>query len=64
MQILIATNVLSRGVHVPEVKLVINFDMPYTPQRGAESNDTDAQDALTNNMDIETYVHRIGRTGE
>ena len=39
---LIATDVVSRGLHIPDVKFVINYDFPNK---------------------IETYVHRIGRTG-
>lgn len=39
--ILIATNVASRGLDLPEISHVINFDMPE---------------------DVETYVHRVGRT--
>lgn len=39
---IIATDVASRGIDVPNVRLVVNFDMP---------------------RDIETYTHRIGRTG-
>lgn len=40
-QMLIATNVASRGLDLPDVSHVINFDIPE---------------------DVETYVHRIGRT--
>lgn len=39
--ILIATNVAARGLDLPEVSHVINFDMPE---------------------DVDTYVHRVGRT--
>ncbi len=38
---LIATNVAARGLDVPDISHVINFDMPE---------------------DVETYIHRIGRT--
>ena len=39
---LIATDVVSRGLHIPDIQFVINYDFPNK---------------------IETYVHRIGRTG-
>merc|ERR1711933_4610 len=42
MKIMLATDVASRGIHVDDIKLVVNFDFP---------------------MNIEDYVHRIGRTG-
>ena len=40
--LLIATDVLSRGIDIENVTHVINYDVP---------------------MDIESYVHRVGRTG-
>ncbi|MGQ0549251.1 MAG: DEAD/DEAH box helicase [Armatimonadota bacterium] len=40
-RVLIATNVASRGLDLPDVSHVVNFDMPE---------------------DVDTYVHRIGRT--
>ena len=40
--ILVATDIASRGIDVSEVTHVINFDMPGT---------------------VDTYIHRIGRTG-
>ncbi|MHA1377652.1 MAG: DEAD/DEAH box helicase [Candidatus Helarchaeota archaeon] len=41
-KILIATDVVSRGIDIDDVTCVINYDMPN---------------------EIDTYVHRIGRTG-
>jgi ATP-dependent RNA helicase DeaD len=40
-RILVATNVAARGLDIPDVSHVINYDLPE---------------------DVETYVHRIGRT--
>ena len=52
IKVLIATNMLSRGVDVDKVSLVVNFDMPVKqgPRGGDEA-------------DPVTYNHRIGRTG-
>ncbi|MDR7555681.1 MAG: DEAD/DEAH box helicase [Armatimonadota bacterium] len=41
VRVLIATNVAARGLDLPEISHVVNFDLPE---------------------DVETYVHRIGRT--
>jgi ATP-dependent RNA helicase DeaD len=41
VRVLIATNVAARGLDVPDISHVINFDIPE---------------------DVETYIHRIGRT--
>ena len=49
--VLIATNVLARGVDVDNVCLVVNYDIPT---QGPPPNDI---------ADCETYLHRIGRTG-
>ena len=46
---IITTNLLSRGIHIDEVKLVINFDVPSL-ENGAVP-------------DYESYMHRIGRAG-
>ncbi len=40
-RILVATNVAARGLDIPDVSHVVNYDLPE---------------------DVETYVHRIGRT--
>lgn len=50
-QALITTNVLSRGIDVPEVDIVINYDIPIIPNCGFKE------------PDYETYLHRVGRTG-
>ncbi|KAL7753189.1 RNA helicase required for poly(A+) mRNA export [Sorochytrium milnesiophthora] len=47
-KVLIATNVLARGIDIPQVNLVVNYDMPTLPGQ---------------QPDYESYVHRIGRTG-
>ena len=41
-RILVATDIVSRGIDVQQVSLVINYDLP---------------------RDVETYIHRIGRSG-
>tara|TARA_B100001093_G_scaffold499060_1_gene547908 strand:- start:1261 stop:2472 length:1212 start_codon:yes stop_codon:yes gene_type:complete len=41
-RILIATDVIARGIDIQQVEIVINFDLP---------------------REIETYIHRIGRSG-
>lgn len=42
LQVLVATDIASRGIDVTSISHVINYDMPDT---------------------VETYIHRIGRTG-
>ena len=49
VKVLIATNVVSRGVDVPGVNIVINYDLPV--------------DFDTGRADCDTYIHRVGRTG-
>lgn len=48
---LISTNVLARGIDVPEVDLVINYDVPYISTVGWLE------------PDYANYLHRVGRTG-
>ena len=48
---LICTNVLARGIDVPEVDLVINYDVPYISNFGYK------------NPDYANFMHRVGRTG-
>lgn len=47
-KVLITTNVLARGIDIPTVSMVVNYDIPTT-MRGL--------------ADPSTYLHRIGRTG-
>merc|ERR1711865_1275979 len=47
-RVLIATDVLARGIDVPAVTLVVNYELPMGFNRKPE---------------CETYIHRIGRTG-
>jgi len=48
-RVLIATDVLSRGIDVPQVTLVVNYELPKNFVGGG--------------ADMETYLHRVGRTG-
>eukprot|EP00604_Paraphysomonas_vestita_P003490 CAMPEP_0174821364 /NCGR_PEP_ID=MMETSP1107-20130205/7086_1 /TAXON_ID=36770 /ORGANISM="Paraphysomonas vestita, Strain GFlagA" /LENGTH=147 /DNA_ID=CAMNT_0016038297 /DNA_START=1108 /DNA_END=1551 /DNA_ORIENTATION=+ len=48
-KVLVATNALARGVDVPTVSVVVNYDLPCY--------------ANSEIADTETYIHRIGRTG-
>ena len=52
IQILITTDLLSRGYDERLVKLVINYDIPIKK----------VKDGFID-VDYETYLHRIGRTG-
>lgn len=51
-RVLITTNVLARGVDVPSIGVVINYDLPVLHSVKKELA-----------PDMVTYVHRIGRTG-
>lgn len=48
-RVMICTNLMARGIDVDQVTVVINYDLPL-------NNDT-------KEIDYETYLHRIGRTG-
>ena len=48
---LISTNVLARGIDVPEVDLVINYDVPMVIDCGFK------------HPDYANFMHRVGRTG-
>jgi ATP-dependent RNA helicase DDX19/DBP5 len=47
-KVLITTNVLARGIDIPSVTMVVNYDMPFDKNQ---------------QPDPSTYLHRIGRTG-
>ncbi|KJA14422.1 hypothetical protein HYPSUDRAFT_208729 [Hypholoma sublateritium FD-334 SS-4] len=55
-KVLIATNVIARGIDIMQVNMAVNYDLPLINERvtgkGADER-----------PDIETYIHRIGRTG-
>ena len=51
VSVVITTNLLARGVDVPGIQIVINYDVPAQGPRGGEHGDA------------ENYMHRIGRTG-
>jgi superfamily II DNA/RNA helicase len=53
-QVLITTNVIARGIDILQVNMVVNYDLPLMNER---IKGTDER------PDIETYIHRIGRTG-
>lgn len=46
-KILVSTNLFSRGMDIPQVNLIINFDIPN----------------FCTEEDQQTYIHRIGRSG-
>lgn len=52
IQFLICTDLLARGIDIPNMNFVVNFDVPY-------SKDKDGFPVA----EKETYLHRIGRTG-
>jgi len=51
VSVIITTNMLARGIDVPEVQIVINFDVPTVTEKEVRRGDSD------------NYMHRIGRTG-
>jgi ATP-dependent RNA helicase DDX19/DBP5 len=50
-KVLVTTNALARGVDIPKVAVVVNYDLPVV-RKGNKKE-----------PDFATYVHRIGRTG-
>merc|ERR1719181_1454839 len=69
-KVLVATDVLSRGIDVPQVTLVVNYGLPLTYERDSREQGADAggwrareTGAPESKVEMETYLHRIGRTG-
>lgn len=54
-KVLVATDVLARGIDVPSVTMVVNFELPLMFKFGED------RAAMASNM--EDYLHRVGRTG-
>lgn len=52
-KVLIATDILARGIDVPAVTMVVNYDLPRKFAGRGQPKTPDA----------ESYLHRIGRTG-
>ncbi|ORY31638.1 P-loop containing nucleoside triphosphate hydrolase protein [Naematelia encephala] len=50
-KVLITTNVIARGIDILQVNMVVNYDVPTLGPEGHWK------------PDVETYIHRIGRTG-
>lgn len=59
-KVLITTNVLARGIDIPTVELVINYDIPTIH---VEYNSGLKQRRPPPQADVENYIHRIGRSG-
>merc|ERR1711959_206126 len=54
-KVLVATDVLARGIDVPSVTMVVNFDIPLMFSVGTNRH--------TGEANFEEYLHRVGRTG-
>ncbi|AAZ12791.1 ATP-dependent DEAD/H RNA helicase, putative [Trypanosoma brucei brucei TREU927] len=59
-RVLITTDLLARGLDVPNVMLVINYDMPSVVQALSSDNASrsDGEEGA-----VQRYIHRVGRTG-
>lgn len=47
-KVIVATDLIRRGVDIPNMKIVVNYDLPFT--NGTEPS-------------MKVYLHRSGRTG-
>ncbi|KAI0044279.1 DEAD-domain-containing protein [Auriscalpium vulgare] len=58
-KVLITTNVIARGIDIQQVNMVVNYDLPLLVER------ENPQEQRSGDLrpDVETYIHRIGRTG-
>lgn len=58
-KVLITTNVIARGIDIPQVNMVVNYDLPMMSEREKQQEPgvTDRCDLIP---DVETYIHRIG----
>lgn len=52
-KVLITTNVIARGIDIPQVNMVVNYDLPLTLRQGPGGEKYVP--------DAETYLHRIGK---
>ncbi|KAJ7067177.1 P-loop containing nucleoside triphosphate hydrolase protein [Mycena amicta] len=59
-KVLITTNVIARGIDILQVNMVVNYDLPLMYERNSGGGGPGGQ---FDKPDIETYIHRIGRTG-
>jgi len=57
-KVLITTNVVARGIDILQVNMVVNYDLPLINDH-SDGNANRGEER----PDIETYIHRIGRTG-
>jgi len=56
-KVLITTNVIARGIDIPQVNMVVNYDLPMMSERQQEPGVNDRMGLIP---DVETYIHRIG----